>query len=896
MSTIWAKSLERSADESNLQSIRLSQHINDLLSSFDYLKKNDQIAKVINSVEKAIECAIVLHDLGKVDPGFQIRTLKNAGYSPNTPYCNIPHSLFSILWIDKERLKQDFPDPDIYRFIISAVAYHHWRERFFQIITSGNSNWQYILEVLENNYSSLEDNLKEELSSENLSSYKKYVKFDLECSKGLRFGVPFSEYAIPPYQLYWLPKRIEIDHEKKRKWILIAGFLQRCDHYASYCESEREDLKNIELNALPYNEIKYKLKQKLDKDDKDIWQIEKIERNELQNKHVILIAPTGYGKTEFAFLWSAGQKFFYTLPLRSAVNQIFGRAQDVFNNPHSHTDNNDIVTSDRCGLLHSDADVFLLGSGGEEQNSMKVYDLAHQLSHPVMISTGDQFFPYALRPPGYERIYTTFSHSCLIIDEVQAYEPRAAAIIVKFIEDIVYMGGRFLLMTATFPPFVEKEIKTRIGEENLSRINIYEDQKEEFKTLAKHQVEVILVKNNSNRTNKQDFTLPQNEIEKIIEQYKSRKRILVVCNTIEQAQKMYEEIQNKLNNNASAKKLWLLHSRMTLANRRRIEQEIEGEFKNPKPEAENEGKILVATQVVEASLDIDADVLFTEIAPLDALVQRMGRVLRRYGPQNKPDKPKETNVYIWIYQEGLQSGKSYVYDKELIIRTLKCLQYIYKNKDNDNRWENNNLNLNEEQTNSSNKKAKKDNNDITNFTPGGSFLFTEYDKYKLVEALYDFPPEHSYLKKFYHTLDILDAGYMAERKQEAQDIFRKIYDVPIILKPKLDEFAVKIKDFTDKNIYESKHLYAVFKKEVLSEYVIHYPFYKVNNKLTEDNLAYYMVSNRLDDLDTKWDNRLKKWLSGIYVVDNRKKNNEEQTKDKDIEYTNNTRNVEDNIF
>ena len=72
---------------------------------------------------------------------------------------------------------------------------------------------------------------------------------------------------------------------------------------------------------------------------------------------------------------------------------------------------------------------------------MRIYELAKNLSYPAIVSTGDQFFPYALRPPAYEKIFAKFSYSRLIIDEVQAYDPKAAAIVVKFIEHIVQMGG-----------------------------------------------------------------------------------------------------------------------------------------------------------------------------------------------------------------------------------------------------------------------------------------------------------------------------------------------------------------------------------------------------------------------------------------------------------------------
>lgn len=103
----------------------------------------------------------------------------------------------------------------------------------------------------------------------------------------------------------------------------------------------------------------------------------------------------------------------------------------------------------------------------------------------------------------------------------------------------------------------------------------------------------------------------------------------MILNTIKLAKKVFERLKSKLKDQGDDCKIFLLHSEFTFGDRRRKEAEILKHFGNPKPKDEKEAKILVTTQVVEASLDIDADCLFTEICPLDALIQRMGRVIRR---------------------------------------------------------------------------------------------------------------------------------------------------------------------------------------------------------------------------------------------------------------------------
>jgi CRISPR-associated endonuclease/helicase Cas3 len=874
--------------------ISLSEHTNDVLIVLKNLKN-----LIPDDLYKYVYMAAIFHDLGKGLPYFQIRVMKNNKYSPNHPLIKIPHSIFSVLLLNRDELqnKNNISNEHV-KLILSAIAYHHWREDFFELISSYSDDITELLEEISEKIKKVEENIKKEISEVD-NNLPQFIKFNNEMAKGLKNGVPFSEYIIPPYQMYFLPKRLDINKEKMKDWILIAGFLQRADHFASFCEEEGEDTKNAnpEISPLGVNDTKDKVKTKIKEkvssiDEHSIWQLKKID--EYKDKNLILIAPTGYGKTEFAFLWGSDKKFVYTLPLRSAVNQIYRRSQDIFG-------------EDKTGLLHSDADVFLLGDGGESQQNSKTYDLARQLAYPAIISTGDQFFPYALRPPGYEKIYATFSYSCLIIDEVQAYDPRAAAIVVKFIEHVVEMGGKFLLMTATLPEIVRKDLLQSLGNGTFEEINLYEEKKSDFKAIRKHKIMVELIENKSD-DNKIDFFVPDEKLIKVLEEAKKGKRVLVIVNTVKQAKDIFEQLNNKVNedNNYSEirNEIYLLHSQFTLCDREKKEKNLEKKFSNPKQGDESQGKILVATQVVEASLNIDADVLFTEIAPLDALVQRMGRVLRRYGPKTSKDKvPKieEPNVYVWVFKNGLQSGRHYVYDNELILLSLKILKdlqegkidsnqdeirdwFVNKRGDNKNQKKENKKKISQEdlidailseifyevKSNSTKKRSRQkkqsttdvnsDNKDNKSF----EFLFSEYDKYEAVKRLYEsLPKDSSYLIKFQQTKDILDAGYMSDRKEEAQKMFREIYTLSAIPSQREKEFLKKVEDFLKRPDKEKN--YTFFKRDVLSQFVIQIPNWHKNE--TDWTVDEWISIQDIKGCSEEEKKRISRWCQGIYFVE-----------------------------
>jgi len=120
-------------------------------------------------------------------------------------------------------------------------------------------------------------------------------------------------------------------------------------------------------------------------------------------------------------------------------------------------------------LLHGDAALEMYTYARQqnlqetEGERKKAIDMARHLAKPYIVCTADQIVPAALRYPGYERIFAALMDGALVIDEVQAYDPRAAAIVTHLVQQNSFFGGRSLLITATLPPFILKELRKRIG-------------------------------------------------------------------------------------------------------------------------------------------------------------------------------------------------------------------------------------------------------------------------------------------------------------------------------------------------------------------------------------------------------------------------------------------------
>lgn len=385
-------------------------------------------------------------------------------------------------------------------------------------------------------------------------------------------------------------------------FIRMKGLLNKIDYAASA---------NIPIELPPENLISY-LKQYMKQLDSQPNELQTYLKNFSEDSHIV-VASTGIGKTEAALYWIGNEKGIFTLPLKVSINAIYDRIKKE-------------IGYSNVGLLHSDSHLEYLQRAKEEYEfSLTDLERTKKFSMPLTITTLDQVIDFAFLYPGFELKLATLSYSKFVIDEIQMYSPRLVAFIIMGLKYITDMGGKFLIMTATLPPlFVELLEKEKIPfkrpEKPFLKLN------DKGQIINRH---VMSIK-------KQELTADE-----VITQGIKRKTLIIV-NTVTKAQKLYEEFKEK------GIEVNLLHSRFTKKDRFVKEEAIKSLGKR---ESTDSG-IWITTQLVEASIDIDFDVLFTELSEATGLFQRMGRVYR-----GREYHEHEPNVYVYT-GDPLPSGIS----------------------------------------------------------------------------------------------------------------------------------------------------------------------------------------------------------------------------------------------
>jgi CRISPR-associated endonuclease/helicase Cas3 len=345
--------------------------------------------------------------------------------------------------------------------------------------------------------------------------------------------------------------------------------------------------------------------------------------------HLMLSAPTGSGKTEAAMLWSdanesesLGRRVFYVLPYTASINAMYQRLEGL-------------VSEERIGVLHGKARYFLYRSMVDRDytpdtakaRTGETQSLTRKIYRPYKVLTPFQLLKAFFGVRGFEMQFAEMAGGLFIFDEIHAYDPHTTALILTMVERLCgEYRSRFCIMTATMPAFLKQMFIQSLGD--VAELEVPPVERDTF---TRHRVRLL--------DGGMLDALPQ-----LRERLEGGERMLVVCNTVQQAQTVFGEL-SPIASNAH-----LLHSRFILKDRERIERELE------------DSDLLVGTQAVEVSLDIDFDVLFSEPAPIDALIQRFGRVNRAR---------KKGICDVCICRDGGENDH-FIYSSERVERTLNA--------------------------------------------------------------------------------------------------------------------------------------------------------------------------------------------------------------------------------
>ena len=584
--------------------------------------------------------AVALHDFGKAATGFQKQLTHNTRW-------NYRHEILSAGFV----VTLQFPEAAKQAIALAILTHHKDIETLVEKYSCGQENeydyqeWQKHIAELTPNWDALME-IQEQVPQ--------------WCPTAECFWTPVesTDQLIGGYQEFLKPylnskEDRELTHLHGTYGVLMRGCMIACDHLASAGKNEIQTAFN-NLEACLVEQIK----------QFDRWEPFQKESGETTGQ-LILSAPTGSGKTEAALLWSdknqcetKGNRVFYVLPYTASINAMYKRLKKL-------------VTKEKIGVLHGKAAYFIYRQFVDREYKRQDIDEKYQVKYEVLIAEGHEpesakklivqeqakeqvknerdltkkiCRPYKVLTPfqllkaffgirGFEMQMAEMSQGLFIFDEIHAYDPHTTALILTMIKKLREdYDAKFCIMTATMPRFLKQMINDTIGE--FAQVEMAPEERD--KKFTRHRV--LLLDGNIHDA------IPQ------IEDRLQEERVMVVCNTVNQAQAVFRTLQGVVKEG----KAKLLHSRFILKDRERIEKELKN------------AHLLVGTQAVEVSLDIDFDCLFTEPAPIDALIQRFGRINR---------KGKKGICDVCICQNG---GKNdhFIYSTERIERTKNAFTSV----------------------------------------------------------------------------------------------------------------------------------------------------------------------------------------------------------------------------
>lgn len=558
--------------------------------------------KWLSRLSRALRVACLCHDLGKANEGFQemVTGKRNPAQQPAR------HELLSALLLEDkaspfrtwalEMLKEDDEEEALMLLdcVIGAVAGHHlkmdqeWHRAALALRNACGLNLRMLL-----THPDMQPLFKRQLLSTEL-------QFSLIKDEPTYLGMRQVRFNLNSNKWH---KRLRADAAWWRFAAAVKALLMAADVAGSAMAPAGEDIERW-IHATLSQRVKPE-------------QMDEVVRARLQGaeprpfqeaigkspKRVTLVeAGCGTGKTAAAYMWAAhhakDKKLFFCYPTTGTATEGFlGYVHE---------------TDVEAELVHSRSIVDLAGiaqvTDDEENDHLMRIESLNLWSPQVVICTADTVL--ALVRNNRRGLYNSpaILSGAFVFDELHAYDNQMLAAVPALIKALP--GASFLLMTASLPQELKRFLQRHI--EDLCEVPSPTDLEE----------------------------IPRYEFQRatLEEAYRQAraavadtKRVLWICNTVARAQKIRQVLAEDYDVPART-----YHSRFKYTDRVRQHRKIIRWFNHTKPRT---GIVAVTTQVAEMSLDLDADLLISEVAPIPALIQRLGRLNRRVTPE-RPGTPR----------------------------------------------------------------------------------------------------------------------------------------------------------------------------------------------------------------------------------------------------------------
>ena len=400
----------------------------------------------------------------------------------------------------------------------------------------------------------------------------------------------------------------------------------------------------------------------------------------LDPRLLILESETGSGKTEaallrFAALWRAGavDGLYFAVPTRAAAKQLHDRVNGALNRlfpPAAKVETvlavpGYFVAGGAEGRRAERFEVYWEDEPDEETRLARwsAESARKFLSAAAAVGTVDQVLLAGLRVKWAHFRAASLARSLLVVDELHASDAYMNEVLFHVLRGHLDLGGHALLMSATLGAKARTKFASRSARTSPPSPADSEEVPYPALTLAEGggPPETQAITNPGAQKSVAVSTAPiladaESIVRLAVREAKHGAKVLVVRNTVASAQAVFGALLAQGEGDLAltvAQGPALHHGRFAAEDRRRLDDAVERSLgKTDRPPG---GLVVVGTQTLEQSLDIDADLLISDICPVDVLLQRIGR-LHRHPRTGRPSRCGEPRCLVLVPEAGLETG------------------------------------------------------------------------------------------------------------------------------------------------------------------------------------------------------------------------------------------------